>query len=137
MSNSADEYDGAMIVFASYWTITGSAFAPGRHNMKSPEVTHACEYETSMMLTAHEELVHLEDAKAGPPVIDSPFYHSERGGRVSLASRFHRLTTTGAMGQPELATREKGESLITAAAEEVAAFIEDFLTWTQPKVLKK
>ena len=56
---------------------------------------------------------------------------------MSLANRFHRLTTTGAMGQPELATREKGESLLSAAADEVAVFIEDFLTWTQPKVLKE
>ncbi len=137
MSNSTDECDGAMVVFSSYWTIAGPAFEPRKHGIESPEVTHACEYETSMMLATHHNLVRMEDAKAGPPVIDSPFFHSERGSRVSLASRFHRLTATGAMGQPHLGTPQKGESLLSAAADEVAAFIDDFLTWTQPRVLKE
>ena len=134
--NSSEDCDGVMIVFSSYWSIAGPAFAPENHGLESPEVTHACEYETSMMLVVKGDLVHMEDAKAGAPVIDSPFFNSERGGRVSLASRFRRLTQTGAMGQPELSTAEKGESLLSAAAREVAAFIEDFLTWTQPPILK-
>ena len=136
MANSPDECDGAMIAFSSYWTIAGPAFAPEKHDIQSPMLSHACEYETSMMQVVRGDLVHMDDAKAGPPVIDSPFFHSELGGRVSLASRFQRLTATGAMGQPELATAEKGESLLSAAADEVAAFIEDFLTWPPTRVLK-
>ena len=136
MAHSHDDSDDTMVVFANYWALAGDGFAPEKHGMQTPEVTHACEYETSMMQAVRDDLVHLEDAKAGEPIIDSPFYHSEHGGRVSLASRFHRLTPTGAMGHPEFATPEKGESLLSSAAEEVIAFIEDFLTWTQPRVLK-
>ncbi len=136
MANSDDECDGALVAFASYWALAGPAFAAEKHGLESAEVTHACEYETSMMQAVRSDLVHLEAAQAGPPVIDSPFFHSELGGRVSLAGRFHRLTSTGAMGSPELATPEKGESLLSVAAAETGAFIEDFLTWAQPQVLK-
>ena len=75
-------------------------------------------------------------ARAGVPVIDTPFYHSELGGRVTVAGRFHRLSPTGAMGSPELATAEKGEELLGLGASEVVKFIEVFLGWDHRVVLK-
>ena len=136
MANSCDECDNTLITFASYWSLAGDAWKPEDHGLETPFVSHACEYETSMMLVVAEDLVRLEEARAGSPVIDSPFYHSELGGRVSVAGRFHRSTPTGAMGSPEKATAGKGESLLAAAVDQVAAFIDDFLTWEQPDVLK-
>ena len=53
-----------------------------------------------------------------------------------MAGRFHRLSPTGAMGSPELATPEKGEELLTLATDEVVKFIEEFLGWDQRVVLK-
>jgi creatinine amidohydrolase len=99
-------------------------------------VSHACEYETSMMLVVNAETVHPDEARGGEPVIDTPFYHSELGGRVTVAGRFHRLSATGAMGSPELATPEKGEELLERGASEVAKFIEEFLEWDHRVVLK-
>ena len=134
MANSRDECDGALVAFGDYWD--GPVFDPEKHGMETPQATHACEFETSMMLSVAGELVHMDQAEAGPPPIDTKFYHSQHGGRVTLAGRFHRKTATGAMGRPELATAAKGQSLLAAAVDEVAALVEDFLTWELPQVLK-
>lgn len=134
LANDCDQADELLLAFSSYWELAG--YGPDEHGLETPFVSHACEYETSMMLVVAGELVHMDQARAGVPVIDTPFFHSELGGRVTVAGRFHRLTETGAMGSPEKATPEKGESLLAAGAREVAAFVEEFVTWNHRVVLK-
>ena len=134
LANSCDQVDGLLLAFTNYWDLAG--YGPEAYGLETPFVTHACEYETSMMLAVAAELVHMDQARVGTPVIDSPFYHSELGGRVTVAGRFHRVTATGAMGSPEKATTEKGERLLGGGADEVVSFIKEFLTWDQPVVLK-
>lgn len=135
MANSSDACDETLMVLSSYWTIAKPVLAPQRHGMQSPQLSHACEYETSMMLHLQKKLVVMKCAKASPPAIHSPYYHMEHGGRVEVAGRFYRKTETGAMGHPELATAEKGKSLLNAIISEVSAFIEDFATWKDLPVL--
>lgn len=134
LANQSDEVDGLLLALSSYWDLAG--FSSETTSLETPMVSHACEYETSMMLVVNGETVHPEEARAGDPVIDTPFYHSELGGRATVAGRFHRLSPTGAMGSPELATPEKGEELLTLATAEVVKFIEEFLGWDQRVVLK-
>ncbi|MBI2194178.1 MAG: creatininase family protein [Planctomycetes bacterium] len=136
LANSCDSCDDTLMVLSSYWTIARPVLSPDKHGMATPQLSHACEYETSMMLHLQKKLVVMKCAKASPPAIDSPFYHMEHGGRVDVAGRFYRKTETGAMGHPELATPEKGESLLRAIVAEVCAFIEDFSTWRDLPVLK-
>ena len=38
-------------------------------------------------------------------------------------------TPTGAMGKPQAATAEKGQSLLTAICEEVVNFLTEFAQW--------
>jgi creatinine amidohydrolase len=137
LSNSCDACDAAHLALASYWTIAAPVMGAERHGMQSKQLSHACEYETSMMLQLHKDLVVMSHAKASPPVVSTPFYHSEQLGRLSVAGRFHRRTETGAMGRPDLATAEKGASLLAAIVDEVAACIEDFAAWPDRPVLKK
>ena len=137
MANSCDACDSTLVTLASYWIISQPVMSAERHGMTSKQLSHAGEYETSMMLHLKKELVHMEMAKGQPPTIDTPFYSTENGGRVSFASRFYRQTETGALGSPEFSTAEKGESLLNAIIDEVTAFIEDFLTWEHLPVLKK
>ena len=49
---------------------------------------------------------------ASPPLVDTLYYHSEHGGRVNVAKRLTPSAPTGAMGHPEAATAEKGDSLL-------------------------
>lgn len=136
MANSDDLADEVLVALASYWTIAGDTIRADKHGMDTPQLSHACEYETSMMLHLHKELVVMSAAQGSVPVLDSPFYHVERGGRVNVAMRFHRKSDTGAMGRPEAATAEKGASLLASMIDEVAAFIEDFSHWKHCPVLK-
>ena len=106
-----DDADAAHLAFASWWQVGRDAVAPERHGMSTPAITHACEYETSMMLALRPDLVDLARALDGDPALQSRWHHSEYGGSVRLFHRFARLTSTGSMGRPRAATPEKGQSL--------------------------
>jgi len=101
--------------------------------MTSPQLTHACEYETSMMLHLHGPLVHQDRAVEGQPPLKSMYWGEGSKGLVSAYKRFRRQTTSGSMGLPSAATADKGESLISAITEKVVAFVEEFQTWPMPK----
>ncbi len=82
-----------------------------------------------MMLYLKGELTRMDRVTASPPLIDSAYYHSENLGRVNVAKRMATSTPTGAMGQPQAATAEKGESLLTAICAEVVDFLTEFAQW--------
>ena len=71
----------------------------------------------------------MDRVTAGPPLIDSPYYHNEHGGRLNVPKRITTWTPTGAMGSPQYATPEKGRSLLEAIVDEVVKCLEDFATW--------
>lgn len=51
------------VAVATYWEMAGKAFA-GESPMESSALSHACEYENSLMLHLHLSLVRLEPAAA-------------------------------------------------------------------------
>ncbi len=132
LSNESDEADAVWTVFASYWHVGAEAMSPERHGMTTPEITHACEYESSMMLYTAGDLVHLERAIETEPMLTSSYVCGRRKNRVTFFTRFARQTASGSMGKPSAATPEKGRSLIESIVTDVAAFVEDFLTWPDP-----
>ncbi|HZZ42888.1 MAG TPA: creatininase family protein [Tepidisphaeraceae bacterium] len=121
--------DSAHLAFASWWHVARDSIAPPRHGLTTPAISHACEYETSLMLTIRPDLVNLPAAREPAPPITSPWFHSEYGGKVRLFHRFHQYTPVGSMGRPSAATAQKGESLLTAITDDVVAFIKDFSSW--------
>ena len=127
--NESKVYDDMWLALGSYWTIAAPNMSAELHGMTSKQLSHACEYETSMMLHVQGELVRMERVTASPPLVDTPYYHSEHGGRVNVATRLTTSAPTGAMGNPEAATAEKGESLLNSIVGEVAEFIQNFATW--------
>ena len=129
LANESDIYDNMWIALSSYWTVAEPAMAPELHGMETPHLSHACEYETSMMLFLHGEIMRMDRVTSSPPLVDSPFYHSEHGGRINVGKRLVTWAPTGAMGKPQHATPEKGESLLNAITSEVVACIKDFETW--------
>ena len=129
MTGASDDADAAHLVFASWWQVARDAITPESHNMSSAAITHACEYETSLMLALRPDLVDLPRASEGGPVFRSKWYDAEYGGKVRLFHRFSRLTSSGSMGQPRDATAEKGQSLIDAITADVVAFVREFASW--------
>ena len=94
-------------------------------------MTHACELETSMILSTRPELVRMAAARGANFHYDSAFWTPDSSGpsRVQVARMFHQYTRTGALGHPEKATAEKGDALYTVVTREVVALIREIADW--------
>lgn len=132
-----DRAASAYLTFGSWWQVGREALDPKRHGLTTPAISHACEYETSMLLLLRPELVEMSAAKRSTPALDTAWYKSEEGGRVKVFRRFHRLTAAGSMGDPSVASAEKGRSMMEAVVNDVAAFVEEFAMWPELPILKK
>lgn len=129
----SDEANDAYLVFASWWQVGQQAIKPDRHNMTTPFISHACEYETSMMLAIRPDLVDSRAIVDAKPAVNNAWWQSEYGGRVKVFRRFARLTAAGSMGSAKAATPEKGRQLVDAVASDVVAFLKDFADWPELK----
>ena len=118
-----------VIGFASYWTAAAKAI--GTVPMETPQLTHACEYETAMMLATRGELVHMERANA--PDVNWPDTRftpdASRGSEIGVAAPFHARSANGTLGSPELATADKGRALLDAIATDLTDAAREMLTW--------
>lgn len=96
------------------------------------EGQHGCEFETSHMLYKRPHLVKMEKAtKVSGKHMESRFIsedHLSSGDRVLLIVdelSQKKLTSTGHIGDPTVANKEKGEKLYNAIVNNGAEFIED------------
>lgn len=78
---------------------------------------HADEIETSIMLAIDESLVNMQLAQPGLEII-------KKGPLVQGDPSKPNYCPTGSMGNPTLATKEKGVKIITAILEDIARVIE-------------
>ena len=116
---------GVKVAAGTYWHLAGDAFAPILERQSN--VLHACEAETSMMMALMPEAVRRDRlAEAHGP-------HSTRseGQPPSLVRRrsFREITATGVLGDARVATPEKGEALLEAAAERIAQELANPKLW--------
>jgi creatinine amidohydrolase len=89
-------------------------------------VHHACEAETSMMLVAAPETVRQEKlAEAFGP----PRSSSEPAG-VARYRSFRDITPSGVIGDARRATASKGERLMAACRDGIAALLRNPQTWS-------
>lgn len=110
-----------LLLCATYWSL-GSQPRTLDPSLAQPQMGHACEWETSMMLRIRPDLV--GEYRQLAPV---PF------GRAFAPA--HRAWTTkersapGHIGQPHLASAEKGEILFHAFAGDVVALLQRVIDW--------
>lgn len=77
---------------------------------------HACEFETSLMLAAREELVKMEDAVAEYP--EKPVLYGMDNTSIG------DLSVSGTYGDPTIATKEKGKKMLEIFTENIVRLIE-------------
>jgi len=129
-----NRYDSTMspnIALVTYWETAGSIFA-GAAPMESPALSHACEYETSMMLHLFPEKVwmNLAERSVRPETNGFiPFEDDEPYKGVTLFKQTAYISSNGSSGHPQLATAEKGQYLIENAVRSVSDFITSFKNW--------
>ena len=87
-------------------------------------MAHACELETSIYLALAPELVQMDKAERdmNQPASDY-FYMDWFDGPGSMMEYWSTLSKTGTMGDPTLATAEKGAVLLDAAVDELVMVI--------------
>ena len=116
---------GIAVAAGTYWHLAGDAFAPILERQSN--VLHACEAETSMIMTLLPEAVRADRlAEAHGP-------HSTRpeGQPAAMIRRrsFKDISPSGVIGDARAASAEKGEALLEAAAERIAEELGNSKLW--------
>lgn len=131
LSADFDETSPANIALVTYWELAGKPFA-GEAPMESPALSHACEYETSMMLHLFPEKVSMgKAARAHRPPSNGyiPWEDDEPYRGVTLFKQTAYISSNGSSGEPQKATAEKGTHLIGKATEALVTFLRAFGEW--------
>jgi creatinine amidohydrolase len=122
----------ATIVATTY--VAEAAEAIGALLEDQAGIQHACEGETAMMMACEPELVDSSDLAALGTERGAGFL---KAGQASYRWRpFAHMTGNGVSGIPEKATAEKGEKLLEAASDAIAALITASETWAPPRDLR-
>lgn len=124
------EFPKTQIVFASYWNIAAQTIKDVRES-ELGGLGHACEMETSLMLHLHPDRVKMRLAKKDGPKHTDIYRKADMqySRPIYFVNDFHEVSKSGVVGEPELASAEKGKKFFTGIVKEVTAFVEDFSKW--------
>ena len=110
-----------LLAAATYWNLGGD-LREADTSLEQANMQHACEWETSMMLRLAPHLVgDLSSVEAIPAGIG--FEPASRGWITKDRS------AEGHIGNPRLATAQKGEALFQAFAAGAVTFLERVIAW--------
>lgn len=127
-------YGQARIAALTYFQLAREAIVELRES--EPGGTgHACEFETAMVQHIRPELVKMARAATTYPDPGSRYLTTDLigGSVVRTFHDFGDLSPLGTLGDPSLATPEKGAAFFTAVVGGLAALIADFRGWTIPE----
>jgi creatinine amidohydrolase len=113
-------YQSCILSGAAYWELAEpdlAALATGPRKAMG----HACEFETSMILTLRPDLVRRPEIHDDPPR-DDPRLHG-----LFLADDMFQRTDHGAVGYPESASAEQGQKMLAATIARVAEVVRVLL----------
>ena len=83
--------------------------------MESPALSHACEYETSLLLHLFPEKVWIDQAQRASKADSSGFISWESDepyGGVPMVKQTEFISGNGSSGEPQLASAEKRRTFI-------------------------
>jgi len=114
----------------TYWKLAADVVGAERDSTVGG-MAHACELETSLMLNSHPGLVRMDLAVDERATEYSTFRRQELlvSGPVMAPDRFRDLTRSGVVGDPSLATAEKGSRWAAVIADRLADLIQDLSRW--------
>lgn len=113
--------DDLLLLLANYWALVSKPreTIPG---LTQPQIQHACQWETSMVLHLRPDLVgdlsNLEPVDYGNPFLPAH--------RSWITRDFSNL---GHVGDPRIATAEIGEALFKVFSADVVALLHRVLEW--------
>lgn len=93
-------------------------------------MSHACELETSLYLSLRPDLVQMDKAvREVPDWSENVANDWPGGGPLSYWPHWSAFSESGVMGDPTVATAEKGRAFLAQAHDEVARFIDEVARW--------
>lgn len=118
----------AICALASWWGLGRKIMEEVRESQFPLGVSHACEMETSALLYLRPELVQMDKAQKdfSAQTSEHIWWDLQRPAPVLFIEWWSRNSKEGVIGDPTLATREKGERLVEGIAEELARFLTEF-----------
>lgn len=133
------EQPGLHVLLASYWALAAEAFGKIRSSPRGG-MGHACEMETSVMLTLHPRQVDMTRTKDDGPLIRRGKENREQPPASAIRNlpdmlrpppyfivrNFDELSDNGTIGAPSLASAEKGERFLEAAVDAVCALVSAY-----------
>lgn len=139
LSRKFDASQNPVIALATYWEVAGKPFS-GEPPMQSPALSHACEYETSLMLHLYADKVFMEKVQRAERPLSNGYIaweDDEPYKGVVVVKQTEFVSSNGCSGEPQLATKEKGKHLFDSAVNAVQQFIQSFKGWPSVKNLKE
>ena len=132
----------AECILAAWWQLLtiDPGFLPQWRESEFPGgFSHACELETSVYLYLDEENVRRDKIKNHISTLNdgNPFIWVDllSKGPAALTSWTSTYSPEGIMGQPELATKEKGEQAYNEAVKQLVALVDWF--FDRPQDLRR
>jgi creatinine amidohydrolase len=138
LSNQYDAIFQPNIALVTYWELSEGAFS-GEPPMESPALSHACEYETSLMLHLFPEKLPDRTVRRSNHAAPNDFISWENEqpfAGVTMMKQTRYISDNGSSGEPQLASAEKGEHLFNHAVNKLVQFITSFRQWPLMKSLQ-
>jgi creatinine amidohydrolase len=115
------------VVMATWWTLAAAQLTPLQESARGG-ISHACEFETSVMMLAHPERVRT-DQIAGMSHVTTHEWAQEdmlNGARASLfRTMYEKSGGTGTVGDPSTASAKKGERITEAVVGALEIVVRD------------
>ena len=123
-------YGKARIAALTYFQLAREEIAEMRES-RTGGMGHACEFETALMMHIHPDLVSIDRAVTLYPETGTQYLTTDLLGpsRAGTYLDFKDLSPTGTLGDPSLASSEKGARFHDVVAASLAKFIDDFARW--------
>lgn len=138
LSFNLDDRYQPNIALVTYWEIAGNVFS-GQPPMESPALSHACEYETSMMLHLSPSTVRMERVERAKRPTKNGYVgweDDEPYKGVTMIKKTNFISGNGCSGEPQLATAKKGEHLVSHILQSTVQFVDEFSKWPLMKDLR-
>jgi creatinine amidohydrolase len=121
----------AICAALNYWDFGQEITKKIRQSPWPGGMAHACEFETSLLLYLAPHLVDMKKAQKDMDFQKSKYIYWDLqggavGGTVAFMDLWSRMSQTGGIGDPTLATKEKGELIFNAIVDGLTDFIHEF-----------
>jgi len=118
------------VAAVTYWKLAADVLSEERDS-STGGMAHACELETSLMMTFRPDLVQMSKARDERAVEYSSYRRQDllSSGPVMAPDRFRDLTRSRVVGDPTSASADKGARWSGALASRTADLLGSFAQW--------